>query len=60
MSSPERKRQNEEKLRQRSIAREMEIARKASLTMWERIEEADVSADVKEILHLMALKLGVE
>ncbi len=34
--------------------------RKATLTMWERIEEADASADVKEILHMLAEKLGLE
>lgn len=37
-----------------------EEARKACLPMWERIEEADASPSVKEILHMLAEKLGME
>lgn len=40
--------------------REAEERRRAGLSMWARIEEADASADVKEILHMMAAKLGME
>ena len=40
--------------------REGEARRKEALTMWERIEEADASADVKEILHMIAEKVGLE
>lgn len=32
-------------------ARSIEEARKAKLTMWERIEECDASPSVKDILH---------
>jgi hypothetical protein len=28
--------------------------------MWERIEESDASSDVKDILHRLAEKLGME
>ena len=37
-----------------------EQERKAALSMWGRIEEAEASADVKEILHLLAEKVGLE
>lgn len=41
-------------------ARRAEEARKDALTMWERIEEADLSEDTKDILHRFAEKLGME
>lgn len=41
-------------------ARLKEEARKEALSMWERIEEADTGADVKDILHRFAHHLGLE
>lgn len=40
--------------------RQREVARKAALTMWERIEEAEASDDVKDILHRIAVHVGLE
>ncbi len=65
MSSGKNQRNAERKAREAELdassrAREAEQARKASLSMWARIDEADVSEDVKEILHMMAEKLGLE
>jgi hypothetical protein len=40
--------------------RRKEEARKEALTMWERIEEAEANKDVKDILHRLAEKLGME
>lgn len=60
-ANKQRKREEREaRLLAESEEREREEKRKAALTMWERIEEADASADVKEILHMMAQKLGME
>lgn len=41
-------------------AQREEACRKAGLTMWMRIHESGASDDVKEILHMMAEKLGME
>ena len=41
-------------------AREVELARRTRLTMWERIEESDASDSVKEILHMIAEQCGLE
>lgn len=60
MSSKQRR---EEKRRQADIDYDLhmrEEARKASRSMWERIEEADASGDVKEILHMLASYVGLE
>ena len=48
------------KIRCGDAAKRAEAVRKAALTMWERIEEADCSADVRDILHRLAEKLGME
>lgn len=45
---------------QESMARAVEHARKEALSMWERIEESDASADVKDILHRIATHVGLE
>lgn len=42
------------------MARAVEHARKEALSMWERIEESDASADVKDILHRIATHVGME
>lgn len=39
---------------------ERERARKAALSMYLRIEEADASSDVKEILHMITERLKME
>lgn len=41
-------------------ARLEEEARRSRLTMWERIEESDASESVKELLHMLAEKCGLE
>jgi hypothetical protein len=50
--------EREEAEQRREEAREE--ARKEALSMWERIEEADASADVKDILHRIACQTGLE
>lgn len=60
MSSARRRVEMEALYQAASMARIKEENRKASLSMWERIEEADASFEVKEILHLLAEKLGME
>lgn len=41
-------------------AREREQSRKDALPMYDRIEECRVDADVKDILHRMAVHVGLE
>lgn len=60
MTRPERRKELAKQWEAETIARAKEETRKAALTMWERIDEADASADVKEILHLMADWLGMD
>jgi hypothetical protein len=64
MSSNARRQQRRKELEQeaeyRLSLRIKEECRKEALSMWERIEEADTSADVKDILHRLAQKLGME
>lgn len=55
-----RRARNQAMLYEANRLREIEEARRASLSTWERIEEADASPDVKEILHMIAEKLGME
>ncbi len=40
--------------------RRQEEARKAALSMYERIQEMDGQNDIREILHMLAEKLGLE
>ena len=60
MSSKKRRAANEAEWQRNYEARQLEEARKAALNMWERIEESDASDDVKEILHMLAEKAGLE
>lgn len=60
MSSPERRKHLQEQRDREYEANRAEQARKDALGMWERIEESDASADVKDILHRLAAKLGME
>lgn len=60
MSSAERRAKNEAFLNKNLALHEQETARKAALSMYMRIEETDASEDLKEILHSLAFKLGLE
>ena len=60
MSSHQRRKELELELEVENRKRDAEYARRAALTIWERIEEADASEDVKEILHIIAEKLNIE
>lgn len=55
-----RRREREVEMRVQDEARRREEARRAALSMYERISESDASADVKEILHMLAEKVGLE
>lgn len=41
-------------------AREREQRRKDALSMYDRIEECSVDADLKDVLHRMAVHVGLE
>jgi hypothetical protein len=60
MSRPERRKQLELEADERRMTEAREYDRKQALTMWERIEESNASEDIKEILHLLAEKVGLE
>lgn len=64
MSSPARRKQLQaERKAEREAedqARIVENARKELLTMWLRIDEADTTSDVKDILHRIAEHVGLE
>ena len=60
MSSPARRKEKQAQYDRELTDRVVEQARKDSLDMWERIEESDASADVKDILHRLAAKMGME
>jgi hypothetical protein len=60
MSSPQRRKELQTQRDREYEARWKEEARRASLTISERIDEADATSDVKEILHMLAEKLGLE
>lgn len=55
-----RRRSRQEQADREAAEREEECRRRAALPMFLRIEEADASADAREILHMMAEKLGME
>lgn len=59
-SEKERRAKRERESNEREIARLKEEARKARLTMWERIEECDAPVSVKELLHMLAEATGLE
>ena len=44
----------------REAALRAEHDRRNALNMWERIEELDASGDMKEILHDIAAKVGID
>lgn len=56
----ERRAEREAAFERGRMERGKEEARKEALSMWERIEEADASADVKDILHRLAQYVGLE
>jgi thymidylate kinase len=60
MSSPERKAQRQAEFDAEDQKRRAEDYRKEKLSMWERIEEADASEDVKDILHRITTFLVLE
>lgn len=60
MSNKERRAANEAEWQRQYDARQAEEARKEALDMFMRIEEAEASADVKDILHRIAAHLGME
>lgn len=60
MSSPERRAQQAKEFEQQQQERANEQLRKTRLTMWERIEEANASDDVKDILHRICEKIELE
>ena len=60
MSSKERKAELAAEYEKATRLREAEEFRKSKLSMWGRIEEADASDSVKEILHMLAQSVGEE
>jgi len=54
MSSPERRREKEKEWEAKQERLAAERCRKDALSMWERIEEAELSDDLKDILHRLA------
>lgn len=60
MTRPARRRELEDIRQRESEERERERWRKNELSMFTRIEEADASEDVKDILHRMAQHMGLE
>ena len=56
----ERRRERDAEYEAEDEKRRQEERRKASLTMWERIEEAEISADLRIILHKLAEQCGLE
>jgi hypothetical protein len=60
MSRPERRKELAERYERSDALQRAEEGRKEQLSMWERIEEADCNSDVKDILHRLAAKLGME
>lgn len=54
MSSKERRAEKQREWEAELIHKRQEQNRKDALSMWERIEEADLSDDLKEILHRLA------
>ena len=60
MSSPHRRAERQAEFEAEQERRRREEVRRAALTMWERIDEAEASSDVKELLHMFAEKLGLE
>jgi biotin synthase-like enzyme len=60
MSSPARRREREAQYEAEQLAAARERERRAARSMWEKIEDARDMSDVREILHEIAEKLGLE
>lgn len=60
MSSPQRRAELRKQYEEEDRKQQQENARKESLSMWERIEEADISGDLRDILHRIAEQCGLE
>lgn len=60
MSSASRRVEREAQWEAEYLKRCEEEARKESLSMFDRIEESDATADVKDILRRMAEKIGFD
>jgi hypothetical protein len=60
MSSPAREREKRLQRDAEYEERRLEQARKEALSMFGRIEEAEASEDVKDILHRIARHVGLE
>ena len=60
MSSPQRRKERRREQEAADLKREAEKRRLAARTMYEQIDELEVSRDVKDILHQFADKLGME
>ena len=60
MSSPSRRAEKQAEFEREQAAHRAEVARRARRSMFEKIEEANNKADVREILHELAQKLGLE
>jgi ribosome-binding factor A len=56
----EQQRRKEEYQRKLDAAREAERIRKENLSMYSRIEELEVSDDLKFVLHAITERLGME
>lgn len=56
----ERSLQRDRQRQRQEQALALEQARKDALPFYDRIEEAELSGDLKDILHIMARKLGLE
>lgn len=60
MSSEARRAETRIKWEAEQAASDLEQRRREARSVWLKIEEADASDDVKEILHLLADRLGLE
>lgn len=58
MSTPERRKELAAIHEREDAARRAEEHRRASLSMYARIEELDEGSELKEVLHAMAERLG--
>ena len=56
----QRRREREQEFNEEIAKQRKEEHRRLLLTMWERIEESGADWKVKEILHMLAEKIGLE
>jgi hypothetical protein len=59
MSTERRRQELREEQRQRDIQREAEEARRAGLTLYQKIEECEDIHEIKEVLHELAEQLNL-